>query len=58
MTEVLNKTVRYYDFKTNFLCMIAGLEEDRQSFKTVKDVKEYLPEDESFEAEYDKEAGK
>ena len=38
--------------------IIAGLEEDKQSFKTVKEAEEYLPENKSFEAEYDKEARK
>ena len=56
MTEASNKTVRSCDFKTNDLCVIAGLEEDRQCFEVVKDVKEYLPEDESFEAEAGKES--
>lgn len=55
MTEASNETERSCIFKINDLCMIAGLEEDRNSFKDVKNMKEYLPEDESFEAEYDKE---
>ena len=58
MTEASNETVRTCDFKTNNLCMVAGLEENRQSFKAVKNMKEYLPENESFEAEFDKETGK
>lgn len=58
MIEASNKTGRTCDFKTNDLCMIAGLEEDKQSFKTVKEVEEYLPKNKSFEAEYDKEAWK
>ena len=58
MTEASNKTIRSCDFKTNDLCMIAGFEEDKQYFKAVKYVKEYLQEDESFEVEYEKEAGK
>jgi len=58
MTEASNETERSFIFKINDLCMIAGLEEDRQSFKVVKNVEENLPEDEIFEAEYDKETGK
>ena len=38
MTEESSETKRSCIFKTNDLCMIAGLEEDRQSFKSVKDV--------------------
>ena len=37
--------------------MVAGLEEDRLSFKVVKNIAEYLPEDESFEADYDNHIG-
>jgi len=58
MTEASNETVRSCDFKTDNLCTVVGLEENRQCFKTVKNMKEYLPENESFEAEYDKETKK
>jgi len=58
ITEASNETRRSCIFKTNDLFTIAGLEEDRQSFKVVKNIKEYLPEDESFEVEYDKETEK
>lgn len=58
MTEASNETERSCIFKINDLCMVVDLEEDRQSFKAVKNVEENLPKDESFEAEYDKESGK
>jgi len=35
--------------------VVVGLEEDKQSFKAVKNMEEYLPKDESFEVEYDNE---
>lgn len=37
--------------------MVASLEQDRQYFKVVKNMEEYLPEDESFEARYENETG-
>jgi len=58
MTKASNETTMTCDFKTNNLCMVAGLKENRQSFKTSKNMKEYLLENENFEAEYDKETGK
>jgi len=58
MTEASNETKRSCIFRINDFCMISGLEEDRQSLKSIKNVDENLPEGESFEAEYDKETGK
>ena len=58
MSKASSETKRSCIFKINDLCMIASLEENRQSFKAVKNMKEYLPKDERFEAEYDKETGK
>jgi len=58
MAKESNETIRSCGFKADNLCMVAGLEEYRQSFKDVKNMKEYLPENESFEAEYDKETRK
>lgn len=57
MTEASNETVRSCVFKTDNLCMVAGLEEDTQSFKVVKNIELYLLDDESFEAEYDNKTG-
>jgi len=48
MVEASNETIRSCVFKTNNLCMVVGLEEDKQSFKAVKNMEEYLPEDESL----------
>ena len=48
-TEVSSETIRSYDFKSDNLCMIAGLTGDRQSSKTVLKMKE------SCEVKYDDE---
>ena len=57
MVEASNETLRSCVFKTNNLCMAAGLEEYGQSFKALKNMEEYLPEYEIFEVEYDNETG-
>lgn len=58
MNKASNETIRTCDFKIDNLCMVAHLEENRQFFKAIKNMKEYLRENKSFDAEYDKDIGK